>query len=309
MPAIGFICPDQQRITFRNCFEKCRLEEDLPMGRCKAIPYLRKIAVQREWTGTPSTTQLIGGTREAFLKITKPYFIDPEKRIFMFHGTNVHWIIEKFGGEGDEFSEERLGDEICTGAFDFYDGSQQILYDYKTWGSYKVMQALGIKKKDGIPILDDSGEPVVYKTGPKRGQTKTKSIFIEGDLVTRCFALFETSIQLSNYRDKLLTILPKGYGVKKMAIQVISRDAGLQVARQRNVTVNAPLIPVNGMSKVWVDRYLSRKRDLLLTALEQGFAPICRRRERWDKDKKCIDYCDVHDHCAHYVQNLMGKGA
>ena len=308
MPAIGFVCPDKERIRFEDCLKKCRLEADLPCGRCKALPYLRKISRQREWTGEPSTTQLLQGTMEAYLKIEKPYYFDPESRIFMFHGTSVHWILEKFGKEGDNFNEERLRDDICSGAFDFYDGDQQILYDYKTWGSYKVAQALGIKKIEDVPVLDEKGSPVLLKSGPNKGKVKTHTLYEYDDLVTRGLALLDTSIQLSNYRDKLLTILPEGYAVKKMAVQVISRDAGLMVSKMRKIEVNAPVIPINGVSKRWVDRYMRRKRELLLEALETKKARVCSVRERWAYNKnkvgrKCKSFCDVRGYCPNYKED------
>jgi len=39
-------------------------------------------------------------------------------------------------------------------------------------------------------------------------------VWINGDIASRAAALLETSIQLSDYRDKLLEILPEGYTVK-----------------------------------------------------------------------------------------------
>jgi hypothetical protein len=294
MPAIGFICPDGVKVTFEECFNECRLKDDLPCGRCKALPLLRKVSLQREWTGVPSTTQLIGGTREAWLKITRPYFINPEERVFALLGTQVHSVLEKFG-MGDNFTEERLRDEICSGAFDFYDGESETLFDYKTWGSYKVAQALGIKSID-VPMLDENGNSVCFKTGARKGQQKTRKEYIFGDVVTKALGIFETSIQMSNYRDKLKQILPNGYTVKNMAVQVISRDAGLMVSAMRHIEEKAPLIPVNGISKHWIDRYLQRKRDLLFEALENDYSPVCRKRERWD-GRKCQKYCDVSEAC------------
>jgi hypothetical protein len=294
MPAIGFICPDKEKVTFQECFDGCRLKADLPCGRCKALPFLRKVSLQREWTGEPSTTQLIGGTREAWLKITRPYYINPEDRVFALLGTQVHGVLEKFG-TGDNFSEERLRDEICSGAFDFYDGASETLFDYKTWGSYKVAQALGIKSID-VPLIDENGNTVCFKSGVRKGQQKTRKEYIYGDAVTKCIGLFETSIQMSNYRDKLKEILPKGYDVKNMAVQVISRDGGLLVSAMRKIEEKAPLIPVNGISKHWIDRYLQRKRDLLFEALGHDYSPLCRKRDRWD-GRKCINYCDVKEQC------------
>ena len=294
MPAIGFICPDGTTITFEKCFNECRLKEDLPCGRCKALPFLRRASKQRDWTGEPSTTQLLSGTREAWLKITKPYFINPDDKVFAMLGTQVHAVLDKFG-HGDHLTEERLRDEICSGAFDFYDGEQQILYDYKTWGSYKVMKALGISSVE-VPETDENGETILKKSGKNKGQPKTKKIWVNGDIATKASALLETSIQLSNYRDKLKRILPKGYTVKSMAVQVISRDGGLMVSIKRGIEEKAPLIPVNGVSQHWTDRYLRRKREMLFAALKENYAPPCRQRERWF-GRKCIDICEVREQC------------
>lgn len=294
MPAIGFICPDSNKVTFQECFDGCRLKADLPCGRCKALPFLRKVSLQREWMGEPSTTQLIGGTREAWLKITRDYFINPEDRVFALLGTQVHSVLEQFG-KGDNYTEERLRDEICSGAFDFYDGETQTLYDFKTWGSYKVAQALGIRSIDA-PVFDENNNPVLFKTGARKGQQKTHKEYIYGDAVTKTIGLFETAIQMSNYRDKLMQILPEGYRVKNMAVQVISRDSGLMINAMRGLTEKAPLIPVNGISKHWIDKYLSAKKALLIEALDREYSPLCRKRERWD-GRKCNGFCDVKDHC------------
>ena len=294
MPAVGFICPDKRRVSFEDCFKECRLKDVLPCGRCKALPFLRKCARQREWTGEPSTTQLLNGTREAWLKITRDYFINPDDRAFSILGTNAHSILEHFG-KGDNLTEERLRDEICSGAFDFYDGDTQTLYDYKTWGSYKVQQALGIKSIEVLET-DESGQPILKKSCKNKGEPKTKKVFVDGDIASRINALFEASIQLSDYRDKLLKILPSGYTVKNMAIQVISRDGGLTVSTMRGIKEKAPLIPVNGISSHWIQKYLTRKKELLHEALEKDYAPKCRKRETW-YGRKCNGYCEVSEVC------------
>jgi hypothetical protein len=294
MPAVGFICPDREKIKFEDCFKECRLKDDLPTGRCKALPFLRKASRQREWKGEPSTTQLLGGTREAWLKITKDYYIDPDDRVFALLGTQTHAVLDKFG-QGDHLTEERLRDEICSGAFDFYDGEQQILYDYKTWGSYKVMKALGIRSIE-VPETDGEGNLVLKKTGKNKGQPKTRKEWVNGDIASKAEALLDTSIQMSNYRDKLLRVLPRGYTVKSMAVQVISRDSGLMVSIRRGIEEKAPVIPIHGISRHWVDRYLNRKKSLLLDALKNDYAPLCRKRERWF-GKKCLNYCEVQEQC------------
>jgi len=295
MPAVGFICPDSQKVKFEDCFKECRLKEALPCGRCKALPYLRKCSQQREWTGEPSTTQLLRGTRESWLKITRDYYINPDDNAFMILGTSSHGILEKFG-KGNHLTEERLRNEICSGAFDFYDGETQTLYDYKTWGSYKVQQALGIRSIE-VPETDETGQPILKKSGKNKGEPKMKKVWINGDMASRAAALLETSIQLSDYRDKLLEILPEGYTVKSMAVQVISRDSGLMVSAMRGIEEKAPLVPVRGISKHLIRKYLARKKGMLLEALDKDDAPMCRKRERWF-GRKCAGYCEVSELCS-----------
>lgn len=257
MPAIGFICPDGQKICFDDCFSRCRLQDDLPAGRCKALPFLRRVSWQREWKGQPSVTELLQGTREMWLKITRDYYIDPDSRTYALLGTGIHGILEKLT-QGDHLSEERLIGEICSGQFDFYDGEQQVLYDYKTWGSYKL-----------------------------------KSI---NDPVQRALSLLQTSIQLSYYRDLLREHLPSGYDVKKLAVQVINRDGGTWISISRGIQERAPLILLNGISSHWIKKYLTRKKELLLQALERDYAPKCRRTDSWH-GRKCNGFCDVKEIC------------
>ena len=80
-----FKCPDGVIIPYKDCLTKCRMEE-----RCATTPYLRRISQEREWTGRPSTTQLLNGTMMEFLKLTQPYVVDPDKRAFMVSGTMHH---------------------------------------------------------------------------------------------------------------------------------------------------------------------------------------------------------------------------
>jgi hypothetical protein len=97
---------------------------------------------------------------------------------------------------------------------------------------------------------------------------------------------------ISSYR-----YFPSGYTVKNMAIQVISRDSGLMISTMRGIEEKAPLIPVNGISRHWIEKYLRRKRDLLLEALSKDYAPKCRKRETW-YGRKCADYCEVNEICT-----------
>ena len=73
-----FICTDYEECFVDDCLNKCRLNK-----RCAPLPYLHKAAEQREWKGKPSVTQLIKGTRLAYMEITKPYSVKPTRMYFV----------------------------------------------------------------------------------------------------------------------------------------------------------------------------------------------------------------------------------
>lgn len=285
MPAKWFICPDSERTLIADCLNQCRICDQLPAGRCLSIRTLRAIAEQRSWEGKPSTTQLLKGTREVYLEITTDYAIDPQDSLFRVHGSKAHAFLDQFTGD-NELGEERLHDEICSGQFDFYDSETQTLYDIKTWGSYRIMRALGLKQVE-VP----TGE--VYKSdckNGKKGQPKTRKEWVEGGEPD----LFNEEIQLNDYRMKLEAI---GFPVKAMFIEAIARDGGCYIAKNRGVEQNGMLIPIRRLPDETVKQYLENKRMLLMNALESGMIPIpCTRYETWE-GKKCEKYCNVRETC------------
>ena len=256
---------------------------------------LRKLARQRIWTGHPSTTQLLNGTRSAWLEVTRKYFFRPESKVFAFLGTAAHGNVERFVKEGEK-AEERITDDICSGQYDFYDDQSQTLYDYKTWGSYKVAKALGMTVKF-VPKKDRFGK-IIYKwnTKEKRNKPEWDRVYVPGNIAEKVVGMLDTVVQLSDYRDKLQSVLKDGYKVKRIAVQIIMKDAGTQVARDRGITGNTFIIPLNGVSSHWIKKYLGRKRELLLQAIEKDYSPKCRRSDIWG-GLKCKKYCDVSKIC------------
>ena len=290
MPAIGFYCTDGDSCTFEQCFKGCRIANHHPAGRCMPLRTLRLIAEQREWTGKPSCTQLLKGTLEAYLEITKDYYIDPQGAIFRIIGTKSHNMLDSFTG-GNELGEIRLELEGITGAFDFYDPENGgMLMDTKTYGSYKVMKALGLESVDV-----ETGE--FYKSGARKGQAKTKKAIQRGEP-----DLSEQSLQLNLYRMMLEdTGFPVGGG---LFLDICVRDGGTYMAKGRGVTQNAYLLPVPMLPNDEVMNVFLPKRDALLTALETDELPsICSEEERWN-DKKCLEYCNVKEHCPYGAELL-----
>ena len=291
MPATKFICPNGDQVEIRKCLGYC------PSGtRCLLHPTLAAIADStRRKLKLPSVTELIIGTREAYLKKTTDYPIDPQARLFALNGSGVH---AAHADKTDTFlSEERFyGDAFC-GQIDLYgdvlgDGIPT-LADLKTVGSYKAMKALGLEAVDVA-----TGE--TYKTGERKGQPKTRKEYVPGGRRD----VREWALQLNAYRYLLER---EGFLVGRMVVQLLVRDAGLEVAQRRGIDRAGYIIEINRISDRWIERYFKLKARRLYEALWTGRVPgTCRSNERWQGDRKCRDYCEVRGSCD-YAQSLIRK--
>jgi len=284
MPLKNFICPDGVEIPYQECLKEggCRRHE-----RCATRSYLRLVSKERPWTGRPSTTQLIQGTMQAFLKITKDYSISPDQRAFMVHGTKGHANLE---ASDDELSllEEKFddADTEITGIADVYEeeSGNRILADYKTSGSYKVAKALGFTTEE-----EETGE--VYKSGKRKGEKKTRKILVRrDDDIDR----WEWELQLNKYR---IEFEKRGYPVDEMRIQCCVRDGGTFIARSRGVFRNVYYFKIAKMPDEEVLTYFDTKKKCLEQALKQGkWSGWCSKKESWD-GLKCAKYCEVAEFC------------
>jgi len=285
-----FICPSGQKVQIKDCLSKCHKSE----GRCLSLPTLMEIADTRPWTGSPSTTELLNGTRLSFLQITKNYAVSPYERAFALLGTQHHRRLEKIAEKINALSEERLQGEV-SGILDLLvpdemaSDERYILMDYKTSGSFKVAKALGLVRRK---VPDPSGE--VYKTSGKwgkAGDTKMVTIYEPDESVVD---MWDWELQVNNYR---LMVQACGFPVSKMVIQATVRDGGTMVAQNRGIVENIYLIPVQRLADSYVQDYFSTKRVALLSALETGRMPAkCNSKENWD-GKRCEGFCPVKEFC------------
>ena len=289
MPATKFICPNGQRIRIADCLCSCP-------KRCMFLPTLRAVAISLDRNiAEPTVTELIAGTRETYLKKTSAYAVDPASILYALHGQAVHSINEQ-QTYGSILSEERLKDDITSGQFDLFgkilDADDCVLGDLKVTSSFKLMKALGIYKVD-VP----TGE--VYKSGAKKGLTKTRKEFRYDGVRD----LLDWAIQLNYYR---LLLERAGFNVSRMFIQALCRDSGLRIAAERGITKPVYIIPINKISDHWLQIYFSHKAKLLRTAIEtKTLPPICSFRERWG-NRKCLGYCAARENCP-YAQRLLSQ--
>lgn len=288
-----FKCPDGQIIEVSACLAKCRMAE-----RCVTLPTLALISQEREWNGTASTTQLLNGTMYEYLKLTKPYCVDPDSRAFMLQGTKHHKGLEEVAKELGLASEIPLS--VDRDIFDLLENEEIeldgetvntfVLTDYKLWGSFKVAKALGMTKMGKKP--DPSGE--LYKTTGRWGKAGTPKMIDYFGIVEENKDLWEAEYQLNRYRIKLADL---GIHIYRMQLQVTVRDGGLLIAHNRGLNRNIYKIPVKKLPDEDVIGFFKYKNDNLQYALKYGWSTPCTTPECWGDDVRCKRYCDVAKYC------------
>ena len=291
MPQRYFDCPDGERRLIESCLAGCPRAE----GRCLSLPTLISVSHQREWTGKPSATQLINGTRLAYLQITQDYAINPFGRAFALLGTRHHMKLDKVAQKLNALSEEKLQDEETTGILDLLVPDETItheayeLWDYKTAGSFKVAKALGLVSKK-IPA--PNGE--CYKTSGKWGKTGDPKLVTIWEADPAKVDIWEWEYQSNNYR---LKIEGCGFPVSRMFNQITVRDGGTIVASNRGIAENIYKIPIRRLDDNLVRGYFKVKRLALLNALACEELPQpCSKAESWG-GRRCQGFCDVQEFC------------
>ena len=268
MPLKWIVCPKANRpVPLEDC-NTC-------VDRCLTLPTIKAITSQREWTGHPSTTQLLNGTMLEFLKITKDYAINPQDRAFALLGTRHHQMLEGMAKELNLPTEIALGPDGHD-VFDLLEPENGCwtLTDYKTWGSYRMVRALGMVKE---------------------GKGKDATFRMDPNIVD----LEESELQLNRYR-----VMLEEYGIKigKMQLQVTVRDGGLQIAKTRGIGFNIKLIPIKKLDDDFVLYYFANKEVELQQALaeyqenSQYLPSPCNNKECWEGNR-CRGYCEVAQYC------------
>lgn len=304
-----FIDSNGNKIPVEKCIKEGALANHYPLS------YLQLCADEREWKGTPSTTQLINGTRLEYLKILTDFALDPGDQSFRVIGTKAHKVLEDFTPKGS-FSELSASDEEITGIADLLEqqpNGKWWLVDYKTWGSYKVALALGLEMRKR-PAFDEFGNPELYQRGGKgysKGDQKQETYYVpNSDNVE----MEDAELQLNRYR----MLIEKCFDIEieELRVFAIVRDGNTHTARGRGIHDNTYYIPVRILENDHVDAYFSQKRKALLDALSNvsidrekdsdtpDFGIIrencptpCTAKESWE-GRRCNGYCPVSEVCA-----------
>jgi len=255
-----FECPDGAIRPISECLERC----PRPGGRCLTLPTLMEIGKTRQWSGKPSTTQLINPTRMEYLKIKCDYSIPPQSMAFALLGTRHHSKLEAVAKQIESLqSEIRLSDDFTTGIADLLEpdplkDGYWILTDYKTWGSVAVAKFLGLGNLNG----DRSR--------------------------------FDLEMQLNNYR---LMSQAAGFPISKLQVQITVRDGGIVAAYKNKVDFKIGLFPVKIVDDEEVLYYFYSKSKALIEAVNNSVLPeLCPSDESWNS-RRCKGWCDVFRFC------------
>jgi len=287
MPATHAICPDGKKIDIDTClsWRGCRMA-----NRCAPMPYLRAALYDREWRGvSPSSSS--SDARLLWLKATTDYAVRPSDRAFSLLGTAVHGALSLHSY--NVLSEESLSDEQMKGMADLLErdeyGDGYILTDHKTFGSYKVGKSIGMVKEKEV-LLDETGKPILLKSGANKGKPKTKNIYVVDP--TQIDREAET-LQVNRYR---IFYENAGFPIKKMQLFVIVRDGGLMMAQQRGITESIYTIPIERLPDQDVMDFYAALIAKVGRAIVNNYVEKCDKKFTWD-GIRCERFCEVAETC------------
>ncbi len=279
MPGKWFMCPDEKVIEIATCLDKC------PHGRrCLPRPYLARIGYDREWRGV-SPSMAGNGPRLIHLKRIHDYVVKPQGRAFAFLGIQTHAQISFH--DFNVFTEVELSDEKMRGIADLLEVDEEregyyILIDWKSWGSYRVMRALGHYYVDVR-----TGE--FFKSGKRKGQAKTKK---EKRIDPAQADIKDVKFQLNRYR---IFFEEKGFKISLIQMACVIRDGGVRIATERGLSNNIEMIEVPIIPDPEVHFFYDTLRQEIEEAFKTGAVRKCDDWECWE-GRRCIE-CEVKQFC------------
>lgn len=296
MPITKFICPGESRKGKVISINKCLKPLGCPFGkRCSTLPYLRMVSKDRSWRGvTPSMAG--NGPRHIILKEAVDYAVNPYSQSWAALGTGVHGKLSVHHLVKGFVSEQGFSDDVIKAIPDLLEPDEYnigfyVLFDYKTWGSFKVTKALGIVDDLERPKLNKRNEPMYYTSGYKKGKPKYHS-----KMDPEAVDIYDTELQINRYR---IVVEENGFPISRMQVQAIVRDGNTYMATSREVHDPVYLIDIKRLPDEEVLGFYKRLSDEVEKGFKDGWARKCDKFESWN-GRRCAtdqDYCPVIKEC------------
>jgi hypothetical protein len=278
MAMVGFTCPsDDKPILFRECWERCRkgIHDDTLKDaiRCFPLPVLKRMALGERkppsdfnnWL--PSTTQLLNDAHYTKLMMTRDYYKSPYEMVWAIMGSAGHYFLQK--DTSNQLQETFLKDDICSGTIDLYDGTAQILYDYKFLGVYKI-RSLNTN-------FQENGQDYIKQVNRYRSLLEKEGFKVKGQILcafARDWRRFEFDREISNIGKFTKAGTPYAspvYPCQQFEIPIEDHD----------------------------NYFISQKKELSEVLLGKE-THECNSMFRWANDKRCTHFCAVNQFCEYY---------
>jgi len=159
-----------------------------------------------------------------------------------------------------------------------------------------VTLCLGIYQEDEPDRKD--GQVVRYKSGQKKGQIKTHKV-TKTDLSR--IDLRTEELQLNRYR---IFFESTGFGISRIQLQVLVRDGGTWIAKNRSIEKNIYIIPIKHLNNLNVLNYYDELRHEVDEAFRTGRVRKCNDWESWS-GRRCDGYCEVAEACKAMKPNKL----
>lgn len=282
-----FICKDGKKIKCEKCLEECSMGK-----RCLPYPYLKAVSRVRSYTGKVSASQAGNGTRYTYLNYTIDFAEDPKDKAFTTLGTNHHILMEDHVGEGE--NGHYMEHEFFTGTPDYYHKKEKILWDFKTYKTYKIKKILGAKSEW---IEDPSGE--TYSRG---GRTKTGRVYKKGDpklieQITIDPELADNKVEALQLNAYRIMMEAEGYEIKEMKLCCTNKDYMEGSIVGKIEVVDIPFID----DAIVIEFFKKKTEELAKHMKSKTLPPICSDEERWG-GKRCESYCQFKHICEIELQ-------
>ena len=287
------------------------------------LPYIMAIAAERHYRkDVISVTTGLNGNRLNWLQRFVNYTINFDSTAFRALGVSVHALLENEDVSPilDCSVEQRIEFDRITGRYDlWYELDRRVLVDYKTVGSFAIVDALGVVESGRKPKLDADGNQEYYQRngkGYKAGDPKTEKVYTYN--IKRGNNL-KYRMQGTMYK---ILLGRSGVPIDEYRVFFIVRDGGLSATYSRGVSKRSYYVQFPFLDEGKTLQFYRDRRDELVSLTEQTEKLVsgdysnekfvdavkksdmeipapCSPEEAWD-GRRCSGYCSVASVCKDF---------